>query len=355
MARGDTTTRTYRDDESDAVSQMSSPMSLEELELQRQAHRRTTSQRWWNRLNCCGLLSRQPGETEAHRRQRKRRCCLWFGIVAVTLTIFGAIAGGVYITFVSILLKRLAPSPRNSGLPHIVDTWKEPDSGKAFQFDWRDDFSRDIVPKSCHSHNDYWRSVPLYAALAAGCTSIEADIWLTEDGKLRVSHSWESTTSDRTLRSLYIDPLLNILSQRNATTADEPDKKTGVFDMDPSATTVLLIDFKSDPEATWPILLSQLALLRSKNWLTYYNGSTIRKGPLTIVGTGNAPFNLIQSMTNRYIFFDAPLLSVSDAKYNTTNSYYASAAMSDAVGKLWFARVEESVLGYSELADWKEG
>jgi len=94
MARGDTTTRTYRDDESDAVSQASSPMSLEELELQRQVHRRTASQHRWKRLNWCGLLSRRPGETEAHRKQRRRRCVLWFGIIAVILTIFGAIAGG---------------------------------------------------------------------------------------------------------------------------------------------------------------------------------------------------------------------------------------------------------------------
>lgn len=50
-------------------------------------------------------------------------------------------------------------------------------------------------------------------------------------------------------------------------------------------------------------------------------------------------------MTNRYIFFDAPLLSVSDAKYNTTNSYYASAAMSDAVGKLWFASMSSKQVG----------
>ena len=251
----------------------------------------------------------------------------------------------VYITFVSILLKRLAPSIKHSGLQHIVDTWEEPQAAKAFHFDWRDDFSRDIVPKSCHSHNDYWRSVPLYAALAAGCTSIEADIWLTEDGELRVSHSWESTTSDRTLKSLYIDPLLNIVEQRNATTASEPDKKTGVFDMDPGATTILLIDFKSDPAATWPVLLSQLGPLRSKDWLTYYDGSTLHTGPLTIVGTGNAPFNLIQSMTSRYIFFDAPLLAVSDDQYNTKNSYYASAALSDAVGKLWFASMSSKQVG----------
>jgi hypothetical protein len=145
------------------------------------------------------------------------------------------------------------------------------------------------------------------------------------------------------LESLYLSPLLNILEQRNATTAEEGDKKTGLFDMDPSATTVLLIDFKSDGEATWPVLLSQLAPLREKNWLTYYDGETLHQGALTIVGTGNTPFNLIRAATtNRYIFFDAPLLSVSNAEYDTTNSYYASTALDSAVGKLWFATLSSS-------------
>jgi hypothetical protein len=197
----------------------------------------------------------------------------------------------------------------------------------------------------------------LYAALAVGCTSIEADIWLTEDDELLVSHSWESTTKDRTIKSLYLDPLANILEQRNATTADSQDKKTGIFDMDPTTTTVLLIDFKSDGAATWPVLLSQLAPLREKNWLTYYDGETLHQGPLTIVGTGNTPFDLIQAAaTDRYIFFDAPLLSVSN-DYNTTNSYYASSALSSAVGKVWFATMSsgqiERVKEQVEAADAK--
>ena len=127
--------------------------------------------------------------------------------------------------------------------------------------------------------------------------------------------------------------------------------------MDPTTTTVLLIDFKSDGAATWPVLLSQLAPLREKNWLTYYDGETLHQGPLTIVGTGNTPFNLIQAAaTDRYIFFDAPLLSVSN-DYNTTNSYYASSALSSAVGKVWFATMSsgqiERVKEQVEAADAK--
>lgn len=234
----------------------------------------------------------------------------------------------------------MSPPPDHSGIHSVVEHWQEPDSNGAYKFEWRDDFSRDIVPKSCHSHNDYWRRVPLYNALAAGCVSIEADIWLTDDGELFVSHSWESTTQHRTLRSLYLDPLTNIFDKRNATVASETVKEVGVFDADPTVSTILLIDFKSDGHKTWPVLMEQLQSLRDKDWLTYYDGEVLRQGPLTIVGTGNTPFDLIQqNSTSRVVFFDAPLLSISEAQYNTTNSYYASVDLKKAIGHIWLNRL----------------
>jgi hypothetical protein len=287
-------------------------------------------------------------------------CDRWDVRLFVSVMTTSLMWNSVYISFVTTLIRRLTPPSNNSGIQHIVEIWKEPNSEGAFKYDWREDFSRDIVPKSCHSHNDYWRSVPLYAALAAGCVSFEADIWLTEDEELLVSHSWQSTNKDRTLKSLYLDPLTTILSNLNATTADEENKQVGVFETDPSATTVLLIDFKSSGAATWPVLLRQLAPLREKNWLTYYDGSTLHQGPLTIVGTGLTPFDLIQAnSTDRYIFYDAPLLSLSssDIIYNTTNSFYASAPLSGAVGKLWFNTLSSSqistIKGQVEAAEEK--
>jgi hypothetical protein len=68
----------------------------------------------------------------------------------------------------------------------------------------------------CHSHNDYWRNVALFDAIHAGCMSVEADIWLTEQSSddLYVGHSSSSLSSMRTLQGLYIQPLLEILAQR---------------------------------------------------------------------------------------------------------------------------------------------
>jgi hypothetical protein len=242
----------------------------------------------------------------------------------------------IYVSFVGTLIARLAPPKPHSGLEHIVASWTEPDANGAFKYEWRDDFSRDIVPKNCHSHNDYWRRVPLYAALAAGCTSIEADVWLTEESELRVGHSWASTTPTRTLRTLFLDPIAKIFEHRNVSTASTSDKETGMFDSEPNRSTILLIDFKSDGHKIWPVLQAQLQSFHEKGWLTYYDGNTLQRGPLTVVGTGSTPFELVQqNSTNRYIFYDAPLRSISEPQYNTSNSYYASSNLKAAVGGMW--------------------
>jgi glycerophosphoryl diester phosphodiesterase len=249
----------------------------------------------------------------------------------------------VYFSLVGALLHRLNPPEQLSGLQHIVSTWKEPDEDGAFDFEWRDDFSRGIVPKNCHSHNDYWRSVPLYEALAAGCVGIEADVWLTDAEELLVSHSWESVKQDRTLRSLYLDPLTRIFDKLNVSTASTEDKEIGFFEADPNASVILLIDFKNDGHDIWPVVVSQLQPLREKGWLTYYDGEKVIQGPLTVVGTGHTPFELVQqNSTNRFIFFDAPLLDISNPAYNTTNSYYASVRMNKAIGRVAFHKLKES-------------
>jgi glycerophosphoryl diester phosphodiesterase len=225
-------------------------------------------------------------------------------------------------------------------LQHIVENWREPDANGACEFTWRDDFSRDTVPKRYHSYNDYWRPVPLYSALSVGCMGVEADISLTEDRELLVSHSWKTTTRARTLESLYLDPLAEIFAKRNVSQASIQEREVGVFDVDPNVSVVLLIDFKNDGHAIWPVLLEQLQPFRDQNWLTYHDGEEMYRGPLTVVGTGNTPLELVQSSpTNRFVFFDAPLHSVSDDNYNSTNSYYASASLKDAIGKLWFNRL----------------
>ena len=69
-----------------------------------------------------------------------------------------------------------------------------------------------VVLVPCHSHNDYWRDIPLYSALAAGCISIEADVW-PGINDLHVGHTLRTVLPGNTLLSLYFNPLLEILQK----------------------------------------------------------------------------------------------------------------------------------------------
>ncbi|RDW78618.1 uncharacterized protein DSM5745_05470 [Aspergillus mulundensis] len=262
-------------------------------------------------------------------------------------------------------------------IDRVTGRWRQPpDADPADITRWPTDISRDIVPVSCHSHNDYWRRVPLYSAIEAGCTGVEADVWLFDD-ELFVGHTRAALTPSRTLRKMYIDPLMKILGKQNPITHFHPDTdqpRNGVFDTDPSQTLVLLIDFKTDGEEAWNYVYTQLTPLRESGYLTYYNGSDIINGPITVVGTGNAPFNRIAaSTTYRDIFFDAPLnrlvnnvdridintrlkgrtgnagqgmsgISDGDIRpdtFNLTNSYYASVSFKKAVGVPWMLHLTD--------------
>lgn len=243
-------------------------------------------------------------------------------------------------------------------IDRVTDHWRQPQKlDLADTAHWPTDISKDIIPVQCHSHNDYWRRVPLYSALEAGCIGVEADVWLFDD-ELYVGHSISALTPSRTLRSMYIDPLMKILRRQNPITRfhhDLDQPRNGVFDTDPSQQVILLIDFKTDGEETWDYVHSQLNPLRESGYLTYYNGSDIINGPITVVGTGNTPFNRVaESSTYRDIFFDAPLdrlvddvdrveagTRMDDDTFNITNSYYASVSFKKAVGTPWLLHLTD--------------
>ncbi|KAK5171686.1 hypothetical protein LTR04_006759 [Oleoguttula sp. CCFEE 6159] len=176
------------------------------------------------------------------------------------------------------------------------------------------DFTRDVLPIPCHSHNDYWRRVPLFEALHYGCTGVEADVWMFDrNDELFVGHDKSSLSPNRTFQNLYVHPLVEILDKQNPSTefVDTNAMKNGVFDEEPERTLVLLVDFKTSGRELFPHVQDQLSVLRSKGYLTYFNGSATVVGPVTVVGTGNTPFDLITGNdTYRDVFFDAPLESL---------------------------------------------
>lgn len=266
-----------------------------------------------------------------------------------------------------------------------MDYWPGPDSlDQAFgPFDpwisstnYPDEYFRSILPIPCHSHNDYWRRRPLWSALCTGCISVEADVWLFND-ELYVGHAEGELEENRTLSKMYIDPLVELLEQRNKPTglaavfpSQTRSRLHGVFFQDPEQSLTLLIDFKTEGSALWPAVERALEPLRGRDWLTFWDGHSRMSRPVTVVGTGNTPFDVVvANMTYRDIFFDAPLealsapedqvtqdsLDVGDGpaadpvvhsyKYNPSNSHYASSSMTRALGPLWHYALSESQLG----------
>lgn len=204
------------------------------------------------------------------------------------------------------------------------------------------DFTRGVTPVPCHSHNDYWRRIPFFDAVHAGCSSVEADVWHFHD-ELYVGHAIPALSHNRTFRSLYINPILSVLNRQNPVTEFSKGSKNGVFDEQFDQTLVLLVDFKTNGVDLFPVVEEQLSPLRDQGYLTHYNGTDLIQGAVTVVGTGNTPFeSVLANNTYRDIFFDAPLkVFTTDGpnneslKYNYTNSFYASVSAYEAVGFPW--------------------
>ncbi|KAH8695542.1 PLC-like phosphodiesterase [Talaromyces proteolyticus] len=177
------------------------------------------------------------------------------------------------------------------------------------------------------NHNDYTRDVPLYDALSAGCTSVEADVWLHSD-TLRVSHT-DPGNSGPTIQDLYIDPLVALLNAQNS---DSGDLK-GIYPKNSSQSLVLLVDFKSDGESTWDAVFSALQPLRDAGYLSHWDGSQFVSGPITVVASGTAPLSKAANDSanpSHDMFIDSRVNESLDG-FNTSNTYYSSADFESAI------------------------
>ena len=171
--------------------------------------------------------------------------------------------------------------------------------------------------------------------------SVEADVWLTNDGNdLLVGHNQYSLSDKKTLRTLYLDPLTHILNQLNPPNATLHDgRHHGVFRTKPHQTLLLFIDVKDNATATWPVVVQQLQPLRDQGYLTHLDiGNNTShyihtNGPVTVIGTGNIVSSnkvigagctaLSQSNDT---FLDAPL----DKLTNADNFGYLASCLSES-------------------------
>ncbi|KZF20408.1 alkaline phosphatase [Xylona heveae TC161] len=198
------------------------------------------------------------------------------------------------------------------------------------------DLTRGIVPKPIHSHNDYWRDVPFYSALSVGAVSVEGDVWLYND-TLYVGHERSALTEERTLQSLYIEPILDTLTRENPVSQFViSPTKNGVYDVAGDQTLFFWVDIKTNGPTTLPYVIQALEPLRAGGWLTSVNETGITWGPVTVIGTGNTPLSHVENVTSRDYFFDANLAKLDSDQSSVTHliSPIASTDFEASIGKV---------------------
>ena len=150
-----------------------------------------------------------------------------------------------------------------------------------------------------HAHNDYQHSRPLFDALDQGFCSVEADIHLV-DGKLLVAHNRSQVRADRTLESLYLEPLRKRVLQNSG----------HVFPNGPLF--YLLIDIKGKWQKTYPVL--RAVLQQFTDIITTFEGTARSSRGILIVLTGDRSPRMFDGESMRYACLDGTLADLeSDA------------------------------------------
>ncbi|MEV6398700.1 phosphatidylinositol-specific phospholipase C/glycerophosphodiester phosphodiesterase family protein [Streptomyces sp. NPDC051907] len=148
--------------------------------------------------------------------------------------------------------------------------------------------------RHAHAHNDYLHPRPLHDALSHGFTSVEADVFLV-DGELLVAHEPAELDPARTLRSLYLDPLLARVKANHGSVYRGYRRPVQ-----------LLVDIKTDGVAAYLELDRQLH--RYRRMLSGYAHGRVRLGAVTPVVSGDRAARApMEAQRVRHAFYDGRL------------------------------------------------
>lgn len=148
-----------------------------------------------------------------------------------------------------------------------------------------------VVPlANAHAHNDYAHKRPLLDALARGFTSVEADVFLGDNGELLVGHERRELRPGRTLEALYLAPL------RQRARANNGAVYPG------GAAFHLLIDIKTDAKKTYAAVGAALA--KYADVFTEVRDGKVTRRAVTAVISGNRPVEMIRAQKLRYAGID---------------------------------------------------
>ncbi len=153
-------------------------------------------------------------------------------------------------------------------------------------------FSQEYTSSNIHAHNDYANPIPFYEAFSHEVGSMEVDVFL-KNNELYVAHTETEMATTKTLRSLYLKPLM-----------EKIENNKGVVYKDNKPLT-LLIDLKTEGIITLNVLVKQLAAYPQLLAITNFH----------IVITGNVPDPSQWDRYPSFIYFDGrPAISYTDAQ-----------------------------------------
>jgi Glycerophosphoryl diester phosphodiesterase family len=150
-----------------------------------------------------------------------------------------------------------------------------------------------------HSHNDYAHPHPLTDALDNYFCSVEADIFLVQ-GQLLVGHTSIDLQPNRTLQSLYLDPLKQRIAENGGT----------VYRNGPTFT--LMIDIKTEAKTTYIALAKVLRQYREL--LSEFDGEARTARAIEVIISGNRDFETIEADTPRFAGVDGRIADLESKK-----------------------------------------
>ena len=142
---------------------------------------------------------------------------------------------------------------------------------------------KNYTASNAHAHNDYMHPVAFHTAFDAGFGSIEADVYPV-NGILYVAHDKKNIQPERTLKSIYIEPLLHELAK------------------DSLRQLKLLIDVKENYKESLQILLEEIEPLQK-----YLVAKEKINKPLIILISGTRPPPEEYKNYPGYVYFDDDL------------------------------------------------
>ncbi|MCB0608341.1 MAG: phosphatidylinositol-specific phospholipase C/glycerophosphodiester phosphodiesterase family protein [Lewinella sp.] len=152
--------------------------------------------------------------------------------------------------------------------------------------------SQSVTPlPNAHAHNDYKHKHPLHDALGQGFTSVEADVFLMGGDLIVAHHRPLFKRKSQSLETLYLKPLAERVKAGGG--AVYPGFEGPFY---------LMIDFKTEGEATWAALDPLLA--KYGDILSVEKEGVFKRGAVTVFLSGNRPFNSVAGASPRYAGID---------------------------------------------------